>query len=47
VLTIAAGVLVFALTGLKSGNWFDPIALATLSTAITAGLGLIRAQTAP
>ena len=45
-LTILAGVLAFALNGLKDGNWFDPIALATLSTAVTAGLGLIKASDA-
>ena len=44
VLTILAGVVVFALNGLKTGNWFDPIGLATLSTAVTAGLGLIQAK---
>lgn len=43
VLTIAAGVVAFVLNGLKDGNWFDPLALATLSTAVTAGLGLIKA----
>ena len=44
ILTMLAGVVAFALNGLKDANWFDPLALATLSTAVTAGLGLIKAQ---
>jgi hypothetical protein len=46
VLTILAGVVAFFLNALKDGNWFDTIALATLAAAVTAGLGLIKAQDA-
>lgn len=47
VLTILGGAVVFVLGALKTGSWVDPLALGTLATAVTAGLGLIRAQDSP
>lgn len=47
VLTMLAGVVAFALVGVKTGNWLDMTAIATLIGAVTAGLGLVRAQDAP
>lgn len=43
VLTIIGGLVVFVMHGLTTGSWFDALALATLSTAVTAGIGLIKA----
>lgn len=47
VLTILGGFIAFLLHGLTTHAWFDPLTLATLSAAVTAGLGLIKAADAP
>ena len=46
ILTILSGIVAFAVIGLKTGNWAEPAALATLIGAFTAGFGLIKAQDA-
>lgn len=47
VITILAGVCTFVLSGLKTGNFADTIAITVLLTAVTSGLGLIHAADAP